>query len=58
MLFGLRNRWESADSYRRLLTGIRFQVVCPISIGDINHHGRRLGAMTTRAISVKLAFSP
>lgn len=58
MLFGLRNGWEPADSYRCLLMGIRLQMLCPISIGDINHHGRRLGAMTTRAISVKLTFSP
>ncbi len=58
ILFDLSNGWESADSYRRLLTGIRLQIVCHKSVDDINHRGRRVGAMTMRATSVRPNFPP
>ena len=58
MLFDMSNGWESADSYRRLLTGIWLLIVYHKSVNDINHRGRKLGAMTMRATSVRLTFSP
>ena len=47
MVFEMRNRWESADSYRRLLTGIRIHFALDMD--------RSFGAMARRAESVTYA---